>query len=452
MLYPSICQTTLNRMVPGPRPAMPTFRFSRHSAAVGRTFQFVAARFMAAVIFSLLLAACASPTRLNAVPEAHTTKATVSGIPEARYWVDKESEPFLQEVLRSFQKEVDYLADSGHAGSLPPVSFLAVSGGGDNGAFGAGLLKGWSEHGDRPVFKAVTGVSTGALIAPMAFLGPEYDDALTEAYTSITQEDIFEGRGALAALFNDALADTLPMSKLIERYVTQDLLDAIADEYAKGRLLFVGTTNLDARRPIIWNMTAIASSDSPNALALFRKILLASASVPAAFPPVMIDVEADGNDYQEMHVDGGAMAQVFLYPPSLHVAQQSAAAGITRERTVFIIRNARLDPDWSDVERRTLSIAGRAISSLIHSQGIGDLYRIYLTTQRDGFDYNLAFIGADFDFEHGEDFDQEFMRALYRYGYDLGKRGYPWRKEPPGFGDLDFTPVPSAEMDAAPTS
>jgi len=423
----------------------------RHTRLTGRHARLC--RLSAVSLLLLLLAACAGPVRLNAVPEERTIEATIPGIPGARFWVDKESEPFLREALLSFEKEKAHLASIGHTGALPPVSFLAVSGGGDNGAFGAGLMKGWTEHGDRPVFKGVTGVSTGALIAPLAFLGPEYDDTLTEAYTAITQADIFESRGLLlAALFEDALADTVPMSKMIERYVTQDLLDAIAVEYEKGRLLFIGTTNLDARRPNVWNMTAIAASKSPNALPLFRKILLASAAVPGAFPPVMINVEVDGKSYQEMHVDGGAMAQVFLYPPSLHIAQQSAIAQAQRERRVYIVRNARLDPEWADVERRTFSIAGRAISSLIHSQGIGDLYRIYLTTQRDGIDYNLAFIGADFDFEHDEEFDQEFMGALYKYGYSLGSQGYPWRNSPPGFDDLNLTPALDAGTGTAPSS
>lgn len=406
-------------------------------------------RFLVAFALSLLIAGCATPVRLSAVPEERTTEATVPGIPDARFWVDVDSQAFIRVALESFERERAYLASRGHTGPLPPVSFLAVSGGGDNGAFGAGLLKGWADHGDRPVFKAVTGVSTGALIAPLAFLGSDYDGALTEAYTAITKADIFEERGMLAAVFNDALTDTVPMSRLIERHVTQDLLEAIAAEYAKGRLLFVGTTNLDARRPIIWNMTAIAASRSPEALALFRKILLASAAVPGAFPPVMIDVEVGGVRYQEMHVDGGAMAQVFLYPPALGIAKRSAELGVQREREVYIIRNARLDPEWADVERLTYSIVGRAISSLIHSQGIGDLYRIYLTTQRDGIDYNLAFIGADFQFPHNEEFDQEFMRALYRYGYDLGRQGYPWHRAPPGLGGEDFTPSAEAGVSAA---
>jgi hypothetical protein len=404
--------------------------------------------FLFVLALALLPTGCATPLRLSAVPEERSTAAIVPGIPDARFWVDVQSAAFVQVALESFQRERAYLASTGYTGPLPPVSFLAVSGGGDNGAFGAGLLKGWTDRGDRPEFKAVTGVSTGALIAPLAFLGPDHDSALTEAYTAVTRADIFEERGLLAAVFSDALSDTLPMSRLIERHVTQGLLDAIAAEYAKGRLLLVGTTNLDARRPIIWNMTAIAASDSPEALPLFRKILLASAAIPGAFPPVMIDVEVDGKPYQEMHVDGGAMAQVFLYPPSLDLARRSAEAGVQRERRVYIIRNARLDPEWADVERRTFSIVGRAISSLIHSQGIGDLYRIYLTTERDSVDYNLAFIGADFAFEHDEEFDPEFMGALYRYGYDLSRRGYPWRKTPPGIGGGVAAPTAEAGVGA----
>ncbi len=404
---------------------------------------------LAALLLFPLLAACAAPARLSAVPDDRTTQAVIPGIPAARFWVDREMEPFLQEGLRSFEREQAYLASTGHSGSLPPVSFLAVSGGGDNGAFGAGLLNGWTAHGDRPVFKAVTGVSTGALIAPMAFLGPAYDDALKEAYTEITQEDIFIPRGLIGGVLSDAMANTLPMADMIAHFVTQDFLDAIAAEYAKGRLLMVGTTNLDARRPVIWNMTAIAASKAPGALELFRKILRASAAVPGAFPPVMIDVELDGEPHQEMHVDGGAMAQIFLYPPSLHLAEESARAHLQRERNVYVIRNARLDPEWADVERDMLTIAGRAISALIHSQGIGDLYRIYLTTQRDGIDYNLAFIGADFDIEPEVEFDQAFMRALYDYGYELARDGYPWRKAPPGFEDLDLTPGDEAVRPAA---
>jgi predicted acylesterase/phospholipase RssA len=181
-------------------------------------------------------------------------------------------------------------------------------------------------------------------------------------------------------------------------------------------------------------MTAIAASHDPHALELFRKVMLASASIPGAFPPVMIDVVVDGVHYQEMHVDGGAMAQVFAYPPALNLRAEGAAQGVVeRQRSVYIVRNARLDPDWASVKRRTLPIASRAISGLMQTQGIGDLYRIYLTTQRDGVAYNLAFIPSSFTMRRREQFDTEYMRGLYQTGFDLARGGYPWAHAPPGY-------------------
>ena len=279
----------------------------------------------------------------------------------------------------------------------------------------------------------MTGISTGALIAPFAFLGPQYDETLKEVYTNISGEDIAKPRNILAAIFSDAMADNAPLWRLLEKYITREMLDAIASEYTtKGRLLLVGTTDLDAQQPVIWNMSKIAASKDPKALKLFRTIMIASAAIPGAFPPVMIDVYADGRHYQEMHVDGGATTQVFIYPPSLHIEEVQAATH-QRERRVYIIRNSRLDPAWSQVERRTMSIAGRAISSLIQTQGIGDLDRIYLIAKRDGADFNLAFIPATFNPPHEEQFDTEYMRQLFALGYELAAEGYPWQKAPPGF-------------------
>ena len=389
---------------------------------------------MTFAVLLILLHGCSTLPRQEAVPAADTTRAVIPGIPNARYWVDTDIDPFIRDAIASAQREREYLVRSGHQGPLPPVSFLAISGGGDDGAFGAGLLVGWSASGTRPEFKGVTGVSTGALIAPFAFLGSDYDDKLRAVYTTIGPPDVLQPRGALAALTSDGLADNQPLWRLISSYINADLLGRIGREYTeKGRLLMIGTTNLDARRPVIWNMGAIASSSDPRALDLFRRIMLASAAIPAAFPPVMFDVEVDGKPYQEMHVDGGAMAQVFLYPPRLFETARSEGMKIAaRERKVYIIRNARLDPQWATVERSTLSIAGRAISSLIQTQGIGDLYRIYLTAQQDSLDYNLAYIGADFKAVHKEDFDTAYMRALFDYGYQLASKGYSWHKTPPG--------------------
>ena len=202
--------------------------------------------------------------------------------------------------------------------------YLAISGGGDNGAFTAGLLNGWTAAGTRPEFKLVTGISTGGLIAPFAFLGPKYDATLKEFYTTISPKDVIEPRSVIKGVLSDAMANNAPLWKLTRKSVTEELLKEIAVEYAKGRFVMIGTADIDARRAILWDMGKIATYGGPKALDLFVSVMIASASLPAAFPPVMIDVEADGKHYQEMHVDGGVMAQVFAYPVGI------TAAGIDR--------------------------------------------------------------------------------------------------------------------------
>ena len=233
------------------------------------------------------------------------------------------------------------------------------------------------------------------------------------------------------------MADNAPLRRTVAKYVDRAMLDAIAAEYEKGRILLIGTTDLDARRPVIWDIGKIAESHQPAAVKLVQDILVASTAIPGAFPPMMIDVEVNGKHYQEMHVDGGASAQVFVYPPGLDISK----SGVKRERHLYVIRNARLDPDWAQVDRSTMSIAGRAISSLIQTQGVGDLYRIYLTAERDGFDFNLAYIPKSFTRELKEPFETAYMKALFQVGYDMAAKGYPWSKAPPGFNAPPGAPI-----------
>jgi hypothetical protein len=337
----------------------------------------------------------------------------------------------LAEAEARRQREAKYRESAGQTGPLPPQDFLAISGGGDDGAFGAGLLAGWTQAGDRPEFTIVTGVSTGAIIAPFAFLGPSYDGVLREAYTKKSQKDIFRPRDLLTAFFSDALGDTKPLKGMIDRYITPEILQEIAAEYDRGRLLLIGTTNLDARRGVIWNMGAIAASKDPHAPELFRKVILASASIPGAFPPVMIDVTVDGKRYQEMHVDGGATNQVFLYPEVVNVGTAAPDLLTARERKVYIIRNARLDPDWASTDRRMMKIVSRSVNSLINSQGVGDVIRIYVTAARDNIDFNLAHIPRDFNVQKSSDFNPQYMKPLFERGYQMALHGYPWVKTPP---------------------
>lgn len=381
------------------------------------------------VVMSLVLTGCAGNlTRKSAVPENQHVQAQIQESPGVRYMISSpEGIAAMVNDLRASQQRV------GAANLKGSGSYLSISGGGDNGAFGAGLLNGWTKRGNRPEFTLVTGVSTGALIAPFAYLGPQYDDVLKYVYTQVTPDMIFKKRGLMAAVFEDSLGDTTPLYQLISEHVNEEFLKQVAREYReKGRWLLVGTTNVDAGVPVVWNMGKIAAIGTPEALVLFKRVMLASASIPGAFPPAMFDVVLNGESYHEMHVDGGASMQVFLYPSA--AAEKARQEKVARRKNLqaYIIRNSRLDNGWQEIERKTMSIVGRSISQLIQAQGIGDIYRIYQTTQQDHVGFNLAFIGPDFRVPHKEEFDTEYMRALYQYAYDQAVNGYPWLDHPPG--------------------
>ena len=256
---------------------------------------------------------------------------------------------------------------------------------------------------------------------------------LKEFYTTTSSKDILKARSILAGLTSDAMADTQPLRKLLGKHVDRAFLDAIAAEYAKGRELWIATTDLDNLQRYIWNMTRIASSHDPAALDLFISLMLASAAIPGEFPPVLIDVEAGGQKYQEMHVDGGAMAQVFVYPLALDFEALAVEHNASRQRTLYVIRNARLDPEWAQIERKTFSIAVRAISALIQTQGVGDLYRIYLAAERDGLDFNLAHVPANFNAPHKEAFDPRVHARPFQGRLRLAAKGYLWEKAPPDY-------------------
>jgi hypothetical protein len=369
-------------------------------------------------------------TRHHAVPHDLEVAATVVGFPdEVRYFPRDPGDIKLitKEFVDSWDVEKAYL----HRQDLPPAAYLAVSGGGDNGAFSAGFMNGWTKAGTRPQFKLVTGVSTGALIAPFAFLGPAYDGALKSLYVNVSPKDIITERAFYSVLLTDAINDSAPLWQLLRVHVTQEMVDAIGAEYGKGRLLFLATTNLDARRPVVWNVTKIAATGKPEALDLIRKIMLASASIPGAFPPVMFDVEANGQRFEEMHVDGSTTAQVFVYWSGVQLAKMAEEHGATREREIYVLCNARLDPDWGEVDRRALPITFQAINTLLEYHVIGDLYRIYDVTRRDGTDFNLGYIRETFKVPHKTQFDTAYMRQLYDYGFQQASAGYDWAKRPP---------------------
>lgn len=393
------------------------------------------ARACAGAALVMMAGACTSSDALrDPVPMGLVDQATVDNLKGIRFWGDAPPgtyRPFAEARIAQLQKKYGI---SGLKGKKVEVESLSLSGGGDDGAFGAGLLVGWSESGTRPEFEIVTGISTGSMIAPMAFLGPRYDGMLKEAYTTVSSNQLVKTQVLSAVLGSaDGLADPKPLANMIARFTSQKMLEEIAAEYRKGRFLLIGTTNLDAQRPVIWDIGALANSGRPDALQLMRKIILASASVPGALPPVELKVAAEGKFYDEMHVDGGVTRQVFLYPPGFEPETIDAAVGWKPARRAYIIRNGKVTPEFAVTKAKLLPITSRSISTLIKTQGVGDLYQIYLTTKRDHVDYNLAYIPPDFTMQSKSAFDKAYMNALFKLGYSLGRAGVKWEKSPPGW-------------------
>lgn len=376
-----------------------------------------------------LICGCASVR--HAVPPDLLTSVRVFGMRDIRAFSGIPSDSFKNDFLDLLEKEKENNPSLFNKEMICNYSMLAISGGAANGAYGAGLLNGWSKEGSRPVFKIVTGISTGAIIAPFAFLGSGYDEKLREFYTTYSTKDIVQ-----PGLSCNSLASTKPLERLINQYADEQLLKEIASEHKKGRRLYIGTTNLDAQQLVIWDMGKIASIGDEKALILFRKIILASASIPVAFPPVYFTVESDGKVYDEMHVDGGMTRQVFfLYDVLQGFDKALKEKGVNLPRakhSIYIIRNGYSEPIYKEVPDRMSSIAERSVDAMMSAQGAGDLYQLYLFTKISKADFNLAYIPATNIYNPKEPFDPSVMRKLFDLGFAQAEHGYPWKKTPPG--------------------
>ena len=384
-------------------------------------------RRVAAAMVAITLVGCASaPTRLQPLPETLSAQAGIPGIPGARHWGDMQPPGF-----DTWLKLTDAELAANFSGIMNrPHHYLSLSGGGADGAYGAGILAGWTAHGTRPEFTIVTGTSTGALIAPFAFLGPRYDPLLRKLYTELTTADLIERRDLLDILRNDSATSSAPLRRLLEQTIDDAFVAELAEQHRRGRSLLVGTTNLDAARPVTWSLTRIAASGSPRARTLIHDVLLASASIPGVFPPVMIEVEADGRRFEEMHVDGGVTSQVFVYPTGLDWSRVKQRLAVEGPPALYVINNNRGLLAWETAPRRVLPILLRSVDSLIRTQGIGDLAQIYLLSQRDGLRFNLAYIPASFKEQPLEKFDPVYMRKLFELGFERASAGYPWTAGP----------------------
>jgi patatin-like phospholipase/acyl hydrolase len=321
-----------------------------------------------------------------------------------------------------------YVADPAANGARESISLLALSGGGGDGAYGAGILNGWSATGTRPTFTIVTGVSTGALIAPFAFLGPRYDRVIRDAYTDGSARHFLGAPDILGILFGPALFSNGRLRQTVVRYIDERVLREIAREHAKGRRLYVVTTNLDLQRAVVWDMGAIAAGGSPEALALFRDVMLASASVPLVFPPVLIEASANGRSFEEMHVDGGAIAPLYTLPEMfrLHKAEMHAGEG-----AIYILLNAKFAPSFAAVEDNALAIARRAASTFTKTEAKSIVLDSYDFAREAGVDFKITYIDEGQPDAPESEFDTAHMRQLYRYGYDKARAGDFWEPAPP---------------------
>ncbi len=370
------------------------------------------------------LAGCASVRDLPP-PEAETYESFVPvGMPEEVRFFGDLVDFDTSLVVEEFRNVLD------HHRPGSGVNILALSGGGANGAFGAGVLSGWSASGTRPEFDIVTGISTGAIIAPFAFLGQSYDSALERFYTETSTRDVARFRVVGTVLSGRSLANNRPLRAAIERELTDEMIAQIAAEHARGRRLIVGTTYVDAERPVLWDLGAIASVGTPDAADLVRQIILASASIPLVFDPVVIEVTNGEEVRSELHVDGAVSQHVFVYPQGLRMGEVLNDLGLAHhQNTIWLIQNDRLESRFEHQSDRFRPLAEWTYDALLRSQGLGDVAHIAALAERDGLELRGLAIPVEFREEPAQFFDPVYMSGLFQVGYEFGLDRGAWRDD-----------------------
>ncbi|HET6573411.1 MAG TPA: patatin-like phospholipase family protein [Fimbriiglobus sp.] len=321
----------------------------------------------------------------------------------------------------------------------PPKNVLCLSGGGSFGAYSAGVLVGWTERGDRPCFDVVTGISTGALIAPFAFLGPKYDADMQRFYTTLTTRDIYR-LTPIRGLFGESFTDSAPLARQINQVLTEETIQEVADAHRAGRRLYIGTTETEGKRFIVWDIGAIACRNGPGDRELIKRVLLGSAAAPGVFPPAKIVVSVDGVRHTERHVDGGVSQAIFVRPPYFDPSVPPEQA--IREMVgtnVYAIVAGKLYADAEVIKPKALTQAAKSVSTIIYAQTRGDLQRMYTLCLVRGMNYNLSAIPAEYPAPiSSSEFKPEVMGPMFKEGrrWVLGCPD-PWRHTPPGteFGE-----------------
>lgn len=376
---------------------------------------FCAAR-AAALAFLILLGGCVGSNRIDyAAQEA--ARAEVTGFDDVRTYLDDSAQ------------QVGNVASWRPTVGNGKLNYLVISGGGSGGAFSVGVLSAWTKTGTRPQFDIVSGVSTGALIAPFAFLGPSYDDLLVKLYTGGVAKDLVDRRWLPNAVLGPSLLRQEPLRNMVEHYITAEVMDAIAAEYRKGRRLLVLTSNLDSQRAVVWNMGAIAASGKPGALKLFQDVLIASASIPGVYPAVMIKTHVGDHAFEEMHSDGGSASQVLTIPDAVMASDIRAPRSKT-EFNVYVLINNALMPEFSNTTDRTLPVMARAYAMLIKSQTRSSVMALYGYTLRSGINFHVASIDQQFAYDMADPFNATYMRSVFDLGFSETMDGTLWKNRP----------------------
>ena len=386
------------------------------------------------LIFISLLTGCAQKISHKPLDkETYDTLAFSDSLSEDRWWGDTLPPSIKKNLVQQAEilKQRFPTAINADIDSAPAYNSLTISGGGADGAFGAGLLVGWTESGQRPLFEMVTGTSTGAVLAPFAFLGSGYDEVLLNIYRELTKDKIYQSQLLSGIFGGSSIADTTSLQEQIKKYITLDLIEKIAEQHKKSRSLFIVTTHLDAMRPMIWDIGGIASRRNIASVKLIRKIILASAAIPVMFPPVTFEFKKDGKSFTELHVDGGVTRNAFSYPAKISIKEIEKIQGLTFKRNVYVIQNGNSKLPFTPAPVDMIGIATRTTLDLLQEKINADVERIYYLTQRDEVGFNMIEIPDDFIADRAIDFDPEYMNQLIKLGQNIGRTGNFWHSTPP---------------------
>ncbi|QYJ89751.1 patatin-like phospholipase family protein [Shewanella halotolerans] len=382
------------------------------------------------VFLAIFLAACSSTHTL----ETRVTKENYRAVTLAADIQQQTDEPF-----RVWADETsDFLYDA-KDGSTPlkvkgdRLNILALSGGGANGAFGAGIINGLYDSQQLQEYTIITGISAGSLIAPFVFVGGDEIPRLKEVMLGINDKMILGKHNLLNTLIKDAFTNGEQMFEFIEQVYTPEMIEQIALQHKAGRRLFIGTTHFDSEELVVWNLGRIAESHLPNKVHLIHQILAASSSIPGVFPPQFIAVDHDNQRLEELHVDGGLTVQMFFEVVNIDYHKVNQALGLSSAPQVHVIRNGMLKVPYSATEDKGVQLLRRSIASMTIQQAKGDLYRMLYFSEMTGLDLRFAYVDDEFDAPKAtkDMFDLEYMKALYQYGYDKVNSDELWSTEVP---------------------